>query len=98
MSLLVGCWPHLWLIFPLDAYCFCPSFSFTQSPFIHPLNIVVYFSYHSVGGGFIIVQVAQGSRVSVPEGSDLSSSCVHISLWPQALNGEYNALLRYSIE
>lgn len=81
--------------FPLlNAYCL--PFSHIHSRSIHPSNIMVYFSYHSVGGGFIRVQVAQGSRVPVPEGSDPSSSCMHISVWPQALNGEYNTLLRHS--
>lgn len=80
--------------FTLNAYCL--SFSFTHSLSIHPPDILVYFSYQSVGGGFIRVQFVQGSHVPVPEGSDPSSSCMHISVWPQALNGEYNALLRHS--
>lgn len=82
--------------FPL--YVYCLSFSFTHSLSIHPPDILVYFSYHSVGGGFIRVQVAQGSRVPVPKGSDPSSSCMHISVLPQALNREYNTLLRHSKE
>ncbi len=44
------------------------------------------------------MQVVQVSRVPVPKGSNPSSSCMHISVWPQALNGEYNALLRHSKE